>query len=193
MKTILKLATTILLSANLFTTSAYADWILDNTKSALYFASIKKQSVAEIHQFKQLDGTIDKSGQGNLTIDLASVETNVAIRNQRLRETLFETQQFPKAIIGIDLRQTGIRSGIQTITVTLDLHGVKKEIPATIAVVASEKQVYIATVAPIILNAADFGLEGGLTVLREIASLDSISNAVPVTFFLNFKEISPAS
>jgi hypothetical protein len=36
------------------------------------------------------------------------------------------------------------------------------------------------------LNAADFGLAGGLSTLREIASLDSISNAVPVTFLLSF-------
>lgn len=178
----------VILSISFFITLAHADWVLDNNQSALYFASIKKQSIAEIHQFKQLSGTIDHTGQGTLSIDLTSVETNVDVRNQRLRDMLFETNKFAKATVAIDLRETGIRSGIQTVKVILDLHGVKKQIPATIAVMTNEKQVNVATAAPIILNAADFDLEGGLTVLREIASLDNISNAVPVTFFLSFNE-----
>jgi hypothetical protein len=37
-----------------------------------------------------------------------------------------------------------------------------------------------------LLNAADFDLAGGLTILREIGAVSSISNAVPVTFFLSF-------
>ncbi|WP_308873603.1 hypothetical protein [Thiothrix subterranea] len=48
----------------------------------------------------------------------------------------------------------------------------------------------VTTVAPIVLNAADFDLAAGVTALREIAELPSISNAVPVTFFLNF--VKPA-
>jgi hypothetical protein len=39
----------------------------------------------------------------------------------------------------------------------------------------------------VILNAADFGLAGGVEALREIAGLNSISIAVPVTLNLQFR------
>ncbi|OQX14641.1 MAG: hypothetical protein BWK73_09005 [Thiothrix lacustris] len=51
----------------------------------------------------------------------------------------------------------------------------------------------VTTVAPIVLNAADFDLAAGLTALREIAGLTSISNAVPVTFFLSFVKRAEAN
>jgi polyisoprenoid-binding protein YceI len=99
---------------------------------------------------------------------------------------LFETKTFANANVSVDLSKTGVKPGIQTVNVTLDLHGVKKEIPATVAITEVGTTVQVTTVAPIMLNAADFGLAGGLSTLREIASLDSISNAVPVTFLLSF-------
>lgn len=188
MRRVLKLASKILLASSLLSATAYADWVLDNNKSALYFVSIKNQNNAETHTFKTLSGTIDNNGTGSLSIDLTSVDSNIAIRNQRLRELLFMTDKFATTTVSIDLRTTGIKAGIQTINATLELHGVKKDIPATLAVTLVNNSIEVATVAPIILSAADFGLDGGITTLREIASLQSISNAVPVTFFLSFTQ-----
>lgn len=165
---------------------ALADWVLDNAQSALYFASIKKGNVAETHTFKQLSGKITPQGQGTLTIDLASVQTNIEIRDTRMRDQLFETSQFPQATVSVDLAKTGVKPGIQTVTVRLDLHGVQKDIPATVAITEVGQTVQVATVAPILLDAAAFNLTEGVNTLREIAGLDSISTAVPVTFFLSF-------
>ncbi len=178
------------LSFALLSGTAMADWVLDNTQSALYFVSIKSDHIAEIHTFKTLSGAITKAGQGSLNIDLASVSTNIDIRDQRMREQLFDTQQFATASVSVDLSKTGVKPGIQTVNVTLDLHGVKKEIPATVAITEVGNTVQVSTVAPIVLNAADFDLAAGVTALREIAELPSISNAVPVTFFLSF--VKPA-
>lgn len=166
--------------------TALADWVLDNSKSALYFVSIKKQDIAETHTFKKLSGVITSAGQGTLSIDLTSLATNIDIRDERMRDHLFETKTFASANVSVDLSKTGVKPGIQPINVTLDLHGIKKEIPAQVAITEVGTSVQITTVAPIILNAEDFGLAGGLSTLREIASLESISNAVPVTFLLNF-------
>lgn len=181
-----RLVFAILLAATLSPIAACADWVLDNSQSALYFVSIKKDHVAETHTFKQLAGTITAAGQGNLTIDLASVETHIDIRNTRMRDHLFETGKFANATVSVDLGKTGVKPGIQTLNVLLDLHGVKKEIPATVAITEVNNTVQVTTVAPIMLNAADFDLAGGLTILREIGAVEHISNAVPVTFFLSF-------
>ena len=174
------------LALALLSGTARADWTLDNSQSALYFVSIKKDHVAETHTFKALSGLITTAGQGSLNIDLTSVDTHIDIRDQRIRDHLFETQTFTNAYVSVDLGQTGIKPGIQTINVAVGLHGMKKELAATVAVTEVGDSVHVATVAPIMLNAEDFNLAGGLMTLREIASLRSISNAVPVTFFLTF-------
>lgn len=186
MQRVLKLVGGSVLGFWLLTGNVLADWVLDNNKSGLYFVSIKKDHIAETHTFRKLSGVITKAGQGNLTIDLASVATNVDIRDERIRDHLFETTTFATANVIVDLSKTGVKPGIQTVNVTLDLHGVKKEIAAMVAITEAGDTVQVSTVAPIILDAADFNLAGGLTVMREIGSVASISNAVPVTFFLSF-------
>ncbi len=47
-------------------------------------------------------------------------------------------------------------------------------------------RVLISTLKPIIVNASNVALAEGVEKLREIAGLPSISNAVPVTFVLQF-------
>jgi hypothetical protein len=46
--------------------------------------------------------------------------------------------------------------------------------------------VMVASTQPLVIDAAKFGLSDGVEKLREIAGLDSISNAVPVTFVMTF-------
>jgi hypothetical protein len=73
MRHALKLVCGTALTFALLSGSAFADWVLDNNKSALYFVSIKKQDIAETHTFKKLSGLITSAGQGTLTIDLGSL------------------------------------------------------------------------------------------------------------------------
>ena len=42
------------------------------------------------------------------------------------------------------------------------------------------------TARPVLVNAADFGLESGVTALQQVAGLKAISSAVPVTLQLLF-------
>ncbi len=77
----------LLLSALCFSASqVYADWQLEADQSHIHFVSIKKAQVGEVHTFKQLSGSIDESGKAAITIQLDSVETQVPIRNERMRE-----------------------------------------------------------------------------------------------------------
>ena len=186
MQRTLKFVCNTALTFALLSGTAFADWTLDNSQSALYFVSIKKDHIAENNTFKKLSGLITDAGQGSLNIDLTSLSTTIDIRDERVRDHLFDTKTFPNATVSVDLSKTGVKPGIQTVNVTLDLHGVKKELTATVAIIEAGNTVQVATVAPILLNAADFDLAGGLTILREIGAVSSISNAVPVTFFLSF-------
>ncbi|MDH5171541.1 MAG: YceI family protein, partial [Gammaproteobacteria bacterium] len=47
-------------------------------------------------------------------------------------------------------------------------------------------RIRVFSLRPVIIKAADFGLEAGVTALQKLAGLQAISTAVPVTFHLVF-------
>ena len=53
--------------------SAWADWELDSTQSAINFISIKNDSVGEVHSFTSLAGSIGATGKVQIVINLNSV------------------------------------------------------------------------------------------------------------------------
>ena len=190
----LKLNTLLVVFALLLPGSAaLAQWELDNTRSTVNFVSIKNDSVAEIHSFSSLVGYIGRDGKVQLGIDLGSVETLVPIRNERMRELLFETVTFPSANISAQVDPTIIatvaQGGVVTtdLPVTLSLHGQQKSLTIPVVVVGEgDSRLRVLSSRPVLINAADFSLDGGITALREIAGLKSINTAVPVTLQLLF-------
>jgi len=185
MKRILMLA---LLLAPL--TAWAADLKLDNDQSTVTFVSVKKGSVGEVHHFSRLSGEADGS-HASVDIDLTSVETGVAIRNERMRGMLFDVTHFAAAKISADtstLNVKKLKAGEQlsaTVNVNVDLHGVSKSLEANVTVVRlANGGLMVTSRAPVIVKAADFGLEGGIEALRDVAKLPSIATAVPVSFVL---------
>lgn len=173
--------------------SVLAQWELNSGLSAIQFISTKNSAVAESHSFGSLAGSIGEDGKVAMEIALDSVDTLIAIRNERMRELLFETVKFPKAEIKAQIDQDVIAPAIAggvvvtEIPITLSLHGYDKAM--TVAVVltgTSGGNLLVVTPSPILINAADFGLDKGLELLREVAGLKSISTAVPVSFQLLF-------
>ena len=86
-------------AALLLVNSVQAHWSLDNEASQLSFVTIKADHVAEVHTFDVLSGSIGDSGDVKITIELASVNTLIQIRNERMQALLFETNLFPEATI----------------------------------------------------------------------------------------------
>jgi polyisoprenoid-binding protein YceI len=173
--------------------AAWAQWELDGTRSAVNFISIKNDGVAEVHSFASLLGYIGSDGKVQLTINLNSVETLVAIRNERMREMLFETVSFPAATITAAVDPaiiTAVAGGGTVITelpVNLSLHGHDQTLTVPVAVIGEDDgRLQVFTMRPVIINAADFGLEAGVAALQKVAGLKAISTAVPVTFHLVF-------
>lgn len=97
----------ITLSLLLFSSHALAEWKLNSSESSLHFISIKKSSVAEIHHFKSISGDVDAQGGISIAINLASVESNIPIRNERMQNMLFNIEKFTQANIRgkVDLKQ----------------------------------------------------------------------------------------
>ena len=168
-----------------------ADWRLTSASKVGYI-SIKNNAIAEYNVFSGVTGSLSKKGQLKINIDLSTVETQVDIRNQRMRELFFEVTQYPQAVVTAELdvqELAQIDSGAPLEIVkpfTLSLHGVEATAEAHLRVVAVGGRAWVSTVRPILISAADFGLEGGVSALQKIAGLEAIAAVVPVSIDLKF-------
>jgi len=170
-----------------------SSWALAPEHSSLNFLSTKKGAVTEVHSFSGLSGAIAPDGTAQVTIDLETVSTGVDIRDVRMRFLLFEIDNYEEATITAkvdpgqvarvwdDMRVTA------DIPFTLSLHGVDKEL--TIPVVISrmgQNMVSVASAKPVLVNAADFALDGGIAALSEAVGNIGITPTIPVVFDLAF-------
>ena len=168
-----------------------ADWRLTSA-SKVGYVSIKNNAIAEHNVFSGVTGSLSKKGQLKINIDLSTVETQVDIRNQRMRELFFEVTQYPQAVVTAELdvqELAQVDSGAPLEIVkpfTLSLHGVEVTAEAHLRVVAVGGRAWVSTVRPILISAADFGLEGGVAALQKIAGLEAIAAVVPVSVDLKF-------
>ncbi|QDE33204.1 YceI family protein [Shewanella polaris] len=184
------------LAASLLSTSVMAgDWQINQDHSRVSFISIKKADIAEVNHFKQIAGSLTDAGAFSLSIDLSSVDTGVEIRDQRLQTVLFEVAQYPKltldAIVNPKLL-AGLKVGdtlTTQIEATINFHGQKQQKSFEVLVAKlSDKKMVVTSLAPVIVQANEFGLVSGVEKLKEMAGLPSISLAVPVSFVLTLAQ-----
>lgn len=169
--------------------AASATWALDTDASRISFASIKAGELIETHFFSGLSGKVTPDGKATIEIPLDQVETRIDIRNERMREFLFETGTFPVATINAETNLQSfaalpVGARMQTeIEGTLSLHGVEEPVVLDAFVTRiAEKRVEVSSADPVVVYLADFNLEDGVEKLRELAGLPSITKATPVTF-----------
>lgn len=173
--------------------SAWADWRVTE-KSSISYVSLKNNAVAENNRLTGLTGGIDADGTLSMSIDLASVETGVDIRNQRMAELFFEVARFPQAQITgkvSDDQLAALLAGevIDTaIPLTLDLHGVSATLTAKLRAYQVADTLYVNSTEPLLLQTAQFDLLGGVEALRNIAGLKAIAQVVPVTVDLKLTD-----
>ncbi|SIS90246.1 YceI family protein [Neptunomonas antarctica] len=178
---------------SLLSLTAQADWQLDNTQSSLNFISVKNINAAEVFHITQLQGSLSDSGALEIKLDLDSIKTQIDIRDERLREHLFDTAKFKMATLSTQLsaetlsviKQGGVLN--TSIEGMLDFHGLQQPIMADVTLLSDGTTVLASTTQPIIIKAADFGLGGGIEKLRELAGLSNIGHSVPVSFNLVLK------
>lgn len=183
----------LLLSGILAATPTLADWSLDPERSHLAFVTIKAKDVGEVNTFGEIQGAIDGDGQVVVTLQLDSVDTLIPIRNERMREFLFETTNYKEARLQAKVEPEVLANTpvgeITSVTAegNLSLHGQTQPMTLTMQVArVNPDTVMVASVKPLIVDASKFGMSDGVEKLREIAGLASISEAVPVSFVMTF-------
>ena len=146
-----------------------------------------------MHNFTAISGDISGAGVATLTIDLNTVNTGVALRDQRMRDLLFETVTYPTATVTVAVPATLIsglavgQTAATDISASLNLHGVTGTITTKVSVQKlSASRVLVQSIAPVLVKAGDYSLTNGVEALRAAVGIASISVAVPVDFALVF-------
>ena len=172
-----------------------ADWTLDPERSAVTYVTIKSTNIPENNHFKEMRGQIDATGQVVVTLMLDSVETLVPIRNERMREILFDTANYKDAELKARIDPKALESlpvgQIQRMAAEgqLTLHGQSQTLTLSMMVGRLDADtLMVASTEPLLIEASKFGLSEGVEKLREIAGLPSISEAVPVVFVVTFTQ-----
>ena len=179
----------------LFSSPAFSDWNLVTEESKLNFISIKASNIAEIHSFKKISGSVKENGEAQLTINLASLETLIPIRNERMGKLLFETKIYPSAFFKLEvdlekilLTEVGKSSEVEY----RGMFGLKnKQFPLLVKLKVTslnDQSFSVSSSEPLLLNADRLGLSNGIESLRAVAGLPSISKSVSVTFSLMFRK-----
>jgi len=191
----MKIIHILIVSALFATGPCIAAWSLDNDASQVSFVSVKAGDAGEVHRFTEISGGLTAEGSASVTIQLASVDTLIPLRDERMRELLFQTNLFPIASLSTHIDMDALMAmepgdSMDMITnVTLDLHGQQISLTAEMIVARlGDHRLMVSSRKPLIVNAASVDLVKGIEALREIANLPSISKAVSVSFVLSFVE-----
>lgn len=176
--------------------SAQAEWRLVSDRSQISYTTTKifpgaAKSAAENNRFARLDGRVGDDGTAEVLISLDSVATNIAIRDERMRKLVFETERYPAAEVTSQVPIATLSSpGLHQIDLTLqlNLHGAEKALTVPVSVVGSGDWLTVSSVSPVLVQAEDFGLASGVQELTKIAGLMYIPTTVPVSFNLVFQK-----
>ena len=195
----LRLLSAVPLICAFISTPAIAAWQVDNSKSEFHFVTTKAgkagtTATEEVQSFKQVDGKVDDSGVIAVSVDLGSVDTGISIRDQRLKEMLFNVANNPKAVFSgkVDIEEikkipVGAMKDVD-LNGTITLCGQSHPVVAKLRVVSlGQHKLLVETRAPFIVNAADFGIQAGVDALREVMGLNVLSSAAPVSFSIVLK------
>lgn len=174
-------------------------WTLDAAASELRFMSIKKGNLAETNKFATISGLITQDGKAQIRVLMDSVDTNVDLRNVRMRFLFFETFLHPEATITVNLDPAQLidlhntRRKMIEVEYTAAVHGVTVTKTAEIAVtLINNDRVAISTTTPIAVTLAEHNLEAGRQKLQEAANVDIAPLGI-VSFDFVFDRSSPGT
>ncbi len=169
------------------------EWAIDSGASAVSFGSVKKDTVGESHSFTSVSGMIGQDGAATISVDLGSVETNIDIRNERIGEHVFHNMASASVTGQVDLatiEALGIgEMAAVYVDATLQLMGKEVGFDAPmIAVRLSETRAMVVSDGLAYISTEDMGIDGGVDMLMELASLPGITRTVPITVRLVFDQ-----
>ena len=168
---------------------AAPNWTLDPSASVLTYQSVKKNTIVETNKIRNITGTLSSAGDAKISFDLNSVDTGVDLRNVRMRFLFFETFNYPTAEVTAKVNPAAFadlgskRRVKTTLPFRLNLHGVDKELEASVVVtMISDTQVSVASEAPVAVRVEDFGLLPNVEKLQQAANVTNIVPTASVSF-----------
>lgn len=117
-----------------------AEWQLEPDYSRISFVSVKRAKMAEVQRFDRLSGQIDKQGVARIVVPLGTLDSGLALRDERMKDNFFETSRFPEATVESRLDMAGFddlrvgQSRVEKLDFTLDLHGQQRRLKADVLV-----------------------------------------------------------
>ena len=189
-QSLVRLFTALLLCTT--TPAALAQWTINSDLSRLSFVSMKATHIAEVHKFTQFEGGLADNGAINIEINLASLDTLIPIRNERMLEFLFEAATYPTVTITgrVDpMAVKALKSGevaILAVEAMVTLKDSQTPITTEVLVSKHDNRVVVTSLQPIVLNTSSLGLSEGVEKLQALAGLPSISQSVPVSLVMTF-------
>lgn len=159
-------------------------WTLRRGASSIRFQTVKNVTKVESSTFAEFEGGIDETGAAKIVVFLDSVDTKIDLRNVRMRFLLFETFQFPEAVITAQIEPAllsdlpSMKRKFIPLKFDVELHGVKASFDTEVsATLLSEDLVAISSTAPISIPTSAFNLDGGVKKLEEAAKVTIIPSA----------------
>ncbi len=189
----LAFATSLLISTPSFA-GGHITWNSVAEESRIAFGSVKKDTVGEVHHFNNVTGVVKENGDMAITIDLASVETNIDIRNERMAKHVFQEGKATATITGkIDMAEVNSmdvgETQVMEIEAKLSFAGIDNEFDAEMLVARlSEDRVLVTTADFVMVSTEDLGIDAGVDMLQKLASLSGITRVTPVAVRMVFKK-----
>lgn len=176
--------------------TAFAGWTVVPERSELTYLSSKMtgnfSTVFENNRFTVFSGAVSAAGEVKLEVDLSSVNTGVAIRDERIKEFVFDVKNHPRATIGLSVGAIGDKpyppGYTQKVEAALTMRGITGRVGGEVSVVRTGGGLLVQTVSPILINAADYGMFESFELLKDFVKLFNIPTTIPVSFKLFFAD-----
>ena len=177
---------------------AFADWKLDAARSSITYLSTKIVAGAHIgifepNRFHRFSANITDGGAVRVVIDLDSVDTGVAIRDERVKEHAFAVARYPRATVSLSLPQAARRglapgeSTLHDLSAELDLRGQVHPVGVKMRITGlDDGGLLVQTVEPILVDAKAYGMLDGFETLRALVGLFKIPTTIPVSVNMVF-------
>jgi polyisoprenoid-binding protein YceI len=176
--------------------AASAGWVVQTPASSVQFVTTKAGLAgvggsSEIQKFSQFAGSLSNTGRLDFNVTLASVQTGIEIRDERLKTMLFKITDTPQATFSADIKPSFIdalavgQSSDLNVDGRFTLGGQTKPMTAALRVTRlSATQLQVVTREPLIVNANDHGMKTGVEALRDIVGLNFLASVAPISLHL---------
>ncbi|MCX4029749.1 YceI family protein [Endozoicomonas sp. SM1973] len=179
-----------------------AAWQVQSEHSKVNFVTEKiftnGKSVKETQLISGVSGQVNDQKQAEIKIDLATIDTKIPIRNDRIKQWVLDTTNYRYATVKADL------SGIdeQKLTVgavkqmevdgKLTIRETTLPIKLFVKVIKSSATDYLVeSYQDTSINISQYGGEAGVQQMTKVMGLKSITSVVPVKWALTLKQTNP--